>query len=220
MFLPNFYKVKINAVFISCLSQPDFHMASLQDNGMCKMPKLVGDFKKLIKRRSFVYWQQMMHNSQDFLPIFGMPATLDVFWLYLCIPEINACIAIAEDVKVQNVEDLAKFFSAMKYGVTKLMPLTMFGNKCFSFLPTENVKLLDAFNTSKCVFHCSGVVYKLYDTLSTPFQPNEGIIKQLDKEYLPGLCVTPLKAIQIYQRNKRASYIQFWMYSKYYTRRK
>lgn len=99
---------------------------------MIDMPKLVGDFKKKEKEKAmaetFVYCQQMMHKNKHCLPIFAMPACLDAFWLYLCIPDQNgkvACIAIAEEIKVKNVEELAKFFAAMKHGVTNLMPLTM-----------------------------------------------------------------------------------------------
>lgn len=92
------------------------------------------------------------------------------------------------------MEDLAKFFSAMRHGVTKLIPLTIFGNTCFSFSPTKNLKLLDKLNTSERVFHSSGFVYKLYDTSSTPFQPNDDIIKLVGNDYFPDLRVIPLKA--------------------------
>lgn len=71
-------------------SRPDLYMASLDDDGLSKIPKSVGDFKKTDEDKaiaeSFVYCQQMMHKGKDFLPIFAMPATLEAFWLYLCIP--------------------------------------------------------------------------------------------------------------------------------------
>ena len=124
-----------------------------------------------------------------------------MFWLYLCIPEPNeklACIAIAEEVKVSDQVELAKLFSAMKYGVTNLKPLEMFGNKLFSFQPIRGLEFtyMDALNHSWWVFKHNGMVYKLYDT-SSCFKPNDGHIQLLDtdsQQYLPNLKVTRLPA--------------------------
>lgn len=75
------------------------------------------------------------------------------------------------------------------------MPLRMFDNKHFCFLPTKGLEFLDALNKSKRVFYCNGTVYKLYDTLNTPLKPNNNIIELLDdgdQKYLSDLCVTSL----------------------------
>lgn len=86
-------------------------MASLRD-GIAEMPKLVGDFKKTEKEKTiaanFVYCQQMMYKNKNFFPIFAMPKRNGNL----------ACITITDETKVQNTEDLAKFFAAMRYGVT------------------------------------------------------------------------------------------------------
>ena len=57
----------------------------------------------------------------------------------------------------------------MKYGVTNLNPLEIFGNRSFSIWPTRdlNFELTDSLNESKRVFYCNGILYKFYDTLNT-----------------------------------------------------
>lgn len=81
----------------------------------------------------------------------------------------------------------------MKYGVTKLNPLTIFGNCSFS--RDLNFELTDLLNESNHVFYYHGIVYKLYDTVNTALKPNKDFIRVLDsdgEEYLPGLRVTTL----------------------------
>ena len=58
-----------------------------------------------------------------------MAGCREAFWLYLVIPESNGKLASFKinEVKVCNTDDLAKFFSAMKYGVINLNPLEIFG---------------------------------------------------------------------------------------------
>jgi len=135
----------LHQVTLHTTSRPDFYVASLQ-NGVPHMPKLVGDFKisqldkDKARTETFVYCEHMIHKNKNNLPIFAMSDTCEMFWLYLCIPEHNeklARIVIAEEVKVSNQVELAKLFSAMKYGVTNLKPREMFGNKLFSFRPTR-----------------------------------------------------------------------------------
>ena len=194
----------LHQVPLHTTSRPDFYVASLK-NGVPDLPKLVGDFKvdyeseKKARAETFVLCGHMIHESKNNLPIFAMAGCREAFWLYLVIPESDGKLASFKinEVKVCKTDDLAKFFSAMKYGVTNLNPLEIFGNRSFSIWPTRdlNFELTDSLNESNRVFYCNGIVYKLYDTLNTALNPNEDFIRLLDsngEEYLPGLRVTTL----------------------------
>ena len=97
--------------------------------------------------------------------------------------------------------ELAKLFSAMKYGVINLKPLKIFGNKLFSFRPIRELEFTDTDADSWRVFKRNGMVYKLYDP-SSCFKPNDDHIQLLDtdsQQYLPDLKVTRLPtAVQVH----------------------